>query len=32
MNDTVDSLVINGIKPRFHTVADKIYPIVREVY
>lgn len=32
MNDTVDSLAIDGIKPTFNTVADKTYPIAREVY
>lgn len=32
MNDTVDSLAINGVKPTFDTVADKTYPIAREVY
>lgn len=32
MNDTVDSLAIDGVKPTFNTVADKTYPIAREVY
>lgn len=32
MNDTVDSVAVNGIKPTFETVADKTYPIAREVF
>lgn len=32
MNDTVDSLVVDGVKPTFETVADKTYPIAREVF
>ena len=32
MNDTVDSLAVDGIKPTFETVADKTYPIAREVF
>lgn len=32
MNDTVDSLAIDGVKPTFETVADKTYPIAREVF
>ena len=32
MNDTVDSLAVNGVKPTFETVADKTYPIAREVF
>ena len=32
MNDTVDSLAVDGVKPTFETVADKTYPIAREVF
>ena len=32
MNDTVDSVAVNGVKPTFETVANKTYPIAREVF
>ena len=32
MNDTVDSLAVDGVKTTFETVADKTYPIAREVF
>lgn len=32
MNDTVDSVAIDGVKPTFETVANKTYPIAREVF
>lgn len=32
MNDTVDSVAVNGVKPTFESVADKTYPIAREVF
>ena len=32
MEDSVNALSVNGIAPTFKNVADKSYPIAREVY